>query len=591
METHIINSIIEALNSKFNKTPDSKLVTVQKTRPGIKGDFTVNVFPFVKEFGMAPQKLAEFLGQYIVDNQEFISSFEVINGFLNLVVDDKYWEKELQSIINNPSYGHLVIDKTKKPILVEYSSPNTNKPLHLGHIRNNLLGYSIATILEAAGNNVVKVNLVNDRGIHICKSMLAWERWGEGETPEQADLKGDHLVGKYYVMFDKALKEEIKNLVECGTLEENAMSQSALMEDAQQMLRDWEAGDDYVTKLWIKMNNWVCAGFEQTYNRMGVNFDKVYYESDTYLLGKDIVKKGFEEGYLYQKDDNSIWIDLKDEGLDEKLLLRGDGTSVYMTQDLGTADLRHKDFNPEKMLYVVGDEQNYHFNVLKLVFKKLGYKYWNDLVHISYGMVELPEGKMKSREGTVVDADDLLDEMIETAEKTTLELGKTEGFNQEELKKLFETLGLGALKYFILKVDPKKKMLFNPKESIDFNGNTGPFIQYTHARIRSLANKYGNENITIPVNYIMNEKERDLVILLSEYPATVQLAAANYSPAIIANYCYNLVKEYNQFYHDYSVLKAETEDAVKFRVLLSLNVGKVVKLGMSLLGIDVPEKM
>ncbi len=591
MENIILQTINTALESKFGKLPDPKLISVQKTRPGIDGDFTINVFPLVKEFGLPPQQLAEYIGGYSVENQESIKSFNVIKGFLNLVVDDSFWMSSLHKINNDPQFGHLSPDPSSPPILVEYSSPNTNKPLHLGHIRNNLLGYSIVTIVEAAGNRVIKVNLVNDRGIHICKSMLAWERWGEGETPEQAGLKGDHLVGKYYVMFDKALKEEIKNLVECGTLEENALSQSTLMEDAQQMLRDWEAGDDYVTKLWIKMNNWVCSGFEVTYKRMGVNFNKVYYESDTYLLGKEIVKKGFEDGILYQKEDNSIWIDLSDEGLDEKLLLRGDGTSVYMTQDLGTADLRFKDYNPAKMLYVVGDEQNYHFTVLKLVFKKLGYKYWDNLVHISYGMVELPEGKMKSREGTVVDADDLLDEMIETAEKTTMELGKTEGFNDEELKKLFETLGLGALKYFILKVDPKKKMLFNPKESIDFNGNTGPFIQYTHARIRSVISKFGSTKPSIPEGYQMNEKERALVILLSEYPSVVQQAASSFSPALIANFSYNLAKEFNQFYHDFSILKAETPDSVMFRVLLSENIGKIIKLSMSLLGISVPEKM
>ncbi|MBN2745414.1 MAG: arginine--tRNA ligase, partial [Bacteroidales bacterium] len=485
IEKLITTAFVEVLKTTFQKEINFEEVKIQKTRPEIEGDFTINVFPFVKLTGTNPQQLAQIAGEQIVENVDYLASFNVIKGFLNFVVKDSYWVSSLSKVVTDSRYGFVDFNPADQPILVEYSSPNTNKPLHLGHIRNNLLGYSLAEILKAAGNHVVKVNLVNDRGIHICKSMLAWERWGNGETPESSGMKGDHLVGKYYVLFDRYYKEEIKNLVDCGTLEENASKSSQLLIDAQKMLKMWENNDKYVTRLWIKMNEWVCSGFEKTYKRMGVDFDKVYYESDTYLLGKEMVNKGFQEEILFAKEDGSIWADLTDEGLDQKLLLRSDGTSVYMTQDLGTANLRYQDYQPKKMLYVVGNEQNYHFDVLKIVLKKLGYPYWDSIFHISYGMVELPEGKMKSREGTVVDADDLMEEMVMTARQITTELGKAKEMSEEDQETLFEEVGLGALKYFILKVDPKKTMLFNPAESIDFNGNTGPFIQYTHARIHS----------------------------------------------------------------------------------------------------------
>lgn len=591
IEIDITQKFVEVFKDVYNVDIQVEDVKIQKTRPEIEGDFTINVFPFLKISKQAPEALANTMGEEMSKRMEEISSFNVIKGFLNFILDDNYWIKLLKLANDEPSFGIVPIDKKDKPILIEYSSPNTNKPLHLGHIRNNLLGFSIAEILKAAGKNVVKVNLVNDRGIHICKSMLAWERWGEGENPETADMKGDHFVGKFYVKFDQYFKEEVKSLVDCGTLEENAVKASVLMRDAQKMLQMWERGDKYVTKLWIKMNEWVCAGFEQTYKRMGIDFDKVYYESDTYLLGKDIVKKGFENGVLFEKEDGSIWADLTEEGLDEKLLLRADGTSVYMTQDLGTADLRYKDFGPKKMLYVVGNEQNYHFDVLKIVLKKLGFPYWNDIMHISYGMVELPDGKMKSREGTVVDADILMEDMVETARQTTTELGKAAELPVDEQNILFEQIGLGALKYFILKVDPKKKMLFNPKESIDFNGNTGPFIQYTHARINSLLLRAKEDSNDYNFNFELGEKERELLVNISEFPDLIQTAAEQYSPALIANYIYNLSKEYNQFYHDFPVLKEENDDKRKFRLMLSFNTGKLLRLGMNLLGMSAPERM
>lgn len=564
-------------------------IMLQKTRKDVLGDFSFNVFPFVKNSGKSPETLANLLGEELMKLNE-VSKFEVVKGFLNLVIEEQYWIDLLNNQVHNPTYGFSE-PNTKETVLIEYSSPNTNKPLHLGHIRNNLLGYSIAEIVKANGNKVVKVNLVNDRGIHICKSMLAWERWGNGETPESSGLKGDHLVGKYYVAFDKAYKAEIKQLVENGTLEENADAQSELMQDARQMLRDWEDGDAYTTKLWLKMNEWVCSGFDVTYNRLGVDFDKVYYESDTYLLGKEIVKKGLENGVLFQEEDGSIWIDLEAEGLDKKLLLRSDGTSVYMTQDLGTAELRIRDFDASEMLYVVGNEQNYHFDVLKLVLKKLGYSWADGLTHISYGMVELPNGKMKSREGTVVDADDLLDEMINTAKETTLALGKISEFTDLEAETLYANIGLGALKYFILKVDPKKKMMFNPEDSIDFNGNTGPFIQYTHARIRSVLNKAGNLPKMQLSGFDINEKEKDLLKNISQYPEVIKNAGANYSPALVANYIYELAREYNQFYHECPILKEEDALKVAFRLNLSAFTANVIKSGMLLLGIQVPNRM
>lgn len=591
IEKLITTAFVEVLKTTFQKEINFEEVKIQKTRPEIEGDFTINVFPFVKLTGTNPQQLAQIAGEQIVENVDYLASFNVIKGFLNFVVKDSYWVSSLSKVVTDSRYGFVDFNPADQPILVEYSSPNTNKPLHLGHIRNNLLGYSLAEILKAAGNHVVKVNLVNDRGIHICKSMLAWERWGNGETPESSGMKGDHLVGKYYVLFDRYYKEEIKNLVDCGTLEENASKSSQLLIDAQKMLKMWENNDKYVTRLWIKMNEWVCSGFEKTYKRMGVDFDKVYYESDTYLLGKEMVNKGFQEEILFAKEDGSIWADLTDEGLDQKLLLRSDGTSVYMTQDLGTANLRYQDYQPKKMLYVVGNEQNYHFDVLKIVLKKLGYPYWDSIFHISYGMVELPEGKMKSREGTVVDADDLMEEMVMTARQITTELGKAKEMSEEDQETLFEEVGLGALKYFILKVDPKKTMLFNPAESIDFNGNTGPFIQYTHARIHSLLQKVPLDNLPKDIIGDIATKERDLLVMLQEFPATVQDAATQYSPAIIANYIYTLAKEFNQFYHDFPVLKEEDIQKRNFRISLTQATGMVLKNGMALLGMKAPNKM
>ena len=588
----IRQNIAEGLKSLFDADVDINTVKIEKTRKDIEGDFTVNVFPFVRFARKSPEQTAEALGQFVQEKVEHIQSFNVIKGFLNFELSNGYWFAQFAENHTNDDFGYVAPDETEKPIVVEYSSPNTNKPMHLGHIRNNLLGYSIAEILEASGKHVKKVNLVNDRGIHICKSMKAWELWGKGETPDIAGKKGDHFVGDYYVMFDKAFKTEVKRIVEKGTIEENAVKQSVLMQDARKMLQDWEAGDDYTTKLWIKMNEWVCSGFDETYTRLGVNFDKVYYESDTYLLGKDIVAKGLEDGVLVQKEDNSVWIDLREEGLDEKLLLRADGTSVYMTQDLGTADLRLKDFGPKELLYVVGDEQNYHFQVLKLSLKKLGYEIGDDITHISYGMVELPEGKMKSREGNVVDADDLMNEMHETAKQLTTELGKASELSQEEAETLFETIGLGALKYFMLKVDPKKKMMFNPKESIDFNGNTGPFIQYTYARIRSMVRKGGDcLNAELGAEISLHDKEKELLAGLTEFPQIVQQAAAQFSPAIIANYVYDIAKSYNSFYHDCPVLKADDENVRCFRLQLSNFTSTVLRQGMKLLGVTMPEQM
>ncbi len=592
IETKIIRAFCESFKELFDTEIETEKVNIQKTRAEVEGDYTINVFPFVRFARKSPEQTAELLGKAISAKVAEIESFNVIKGFLNFCIADKYWINVFKDAAAADDYGFVKPDKKERPVLIEYSSPNTNKPLHLGHIRNNLLGWSIAEILKASGVNAVKVNLVNDRGIHICKSMLAWERWGKGETPETSGMKGDHLVGKYYVMFDQRFKTEVKNMVDRGTLEENAVKQSELLKDARKMLKMWEEKDEYVTKLWIKMNEWVCSGFEETYKRMGVDFDKVYYESDTYLLGKEIVRKGFEDGTFFKKDDGSIWVDLTDEGLDQKLLLRADGTSVYITQDLGTAQLRYKDFNPTKMLYVVGNEQNYHFEVLRLILKKLGYKYWNDIVHISYGMVELPEGKMKSREGTVVDADDLMDEMTETAARTTTELGKAGEMDEQARKVLFEQIGLGALKYFILKVDPKKTMLFNPKESIDFNGNTGPFIQYTHARICSLLSKAGKEDFDFDANTLeISEKEKDLLVLISQFPKIIRSAADSFSPALVANYVYNMAKEYNQFYQKHSVLKEENAEKRNFRILLSKTVRDIIRKSLGVMGIAAPERM
>lgn len=556
---------------------------------------TLVVFPFLKASRKNPEATATEIGEYLVKNESAVASYNVIKGFLNLVIASNCWIDQLNDINENDRYGLKDVTEQSPLIMVEYSSPNTNKPLHLGHVRNNLLGYSLAEILKANGNKVVKTNIVNDRGIHICKSMLAWEKWGEGITPEKAGKKGDHLIGDFYVLFDKHYKAELKELESKGMTKEEAEAASTLMAEAREMLRKWEAGDKKIVELWRMMNEWVYAGFDETYRQMGVDFDKIYYESETYLEGKEKVLEGLEKGIMYRKDDGSVWADLTAEGLDHKLLLRGDGTSVYMTQDIGTAKLRFKDYPIDKMIYVVGNEQNYHFQVLSILLDKLGFSWGKDLVHFSYGMVELPEGKMKSREGTVVDADDLMEEMINTARETSSELGRLDKFSDEEISNIARIVGLGALKYFILKVDPRKNMMFNPKESIDFNGNTGPFIQYTHARICSVLRKAEELGINLPErisdDVVLSEKEISLIQHLAEFAAVITDAGQQYSPAIIANYVYDLVKEYNQFYHDFSILKEENPDVRIFRLVLSKNVAKIVRLGMKLLGIEVPDRM
>lgn len=553
------------------------------------------VFPFLKVSHRSPEETARAIGQYLVENEPAVSDFNVIKGFLNLSISPAYWSQLLHEIDADENFGRVEAKADAPLIMIEYSSPNTNKPLHLGHVRNNLLGYSLANILQANGYRVVKTNIVNDRGIHICKSMLAWEKWGNGVTPQSSGKKGDHLIGDFYVLFDKHYKAEVAALMAEGKTKEEAEAASPLMAEARDMLRRWEAGDEQVRSVWRMMNEWVYAGFDETYRRLGVNFDKIYYESETYLEGKEKVLEGLKKGIMYRKEDGSVWADLTAEGLDEKLLLRSDGTSVYMTQDIGTAKLRYQDFPIDKMIYVVGNEQNYHFQVLSILLDKLGFKWGKDLVHFSYGMVELPEGKMKSREGTVVDADDLMDEMEETARETSAELGKLDACSPEEAREISRIVGMGALKYFILKVDPRKNMTFNPKESIDFNGNTGPFIQYTYARICSLMRKAADAAIdyrhidTSAVTPV--EKETDLIQNLASYPAIVAEAGRSYSPALIANYVYDLVKEYNQYYHDYSILREEDEAVRAFRIMLSANVAKVVKSGMALLGIEVPTRM
>jgi arginyl-tRNA synthetase len=585
--------------------PESS-VQIQKTKKEFKGHLTLVVFPLLKISKKNPEQTATEIGDYLVKNQSFISEYNVIKGFLNLTIAPAYWINILNEINQNPAFGTKTAGEHSPLVMIEYSSPNTNKPLHLGHIRNNLLGYSISEILKATGNRVVKTNIVNDRGIHICKSMLAWKRWGNGDTPESTGKKGDHLIGDYYVKFDQEYKKELTDLQANGLSKEEAEKQSSLMAEAREMLRLWEAGDPATVELWQTMNSWVYAGFDETYKALGVDFDKIYYESNTYLEGKEKVLEGLQKGVFYQKDDGSVWADLTGDGLDEKLLLRADGTSVYMTQDIGTAKLRFDDYPIDKMVYVVGNEQNYHFQVLSLLLDKLGFEFGKGLVHFSYGMVELPEGKMKSREGTVVDADDLIAEMIQTAKATSDELGKLDGCSPEEANEISRIVGLGALKYFILKVDPRKNMVFNPKESIDFNGNTGPFVQYTYARIQSLLRKanitsqplegeVGRQTLQLPKSLsgdlAVNEKEEMLIQMLSEFPATVQEAAGSFSPALIANYVYDLVKEYNQFYHDYSILREENESIKQFRLILSANVGKTIKTGFGLLGFEVPERM
>ena len=586
-----ISGVVARATEELYGVSDSSQLQIQKTRKEFEGDYTVVVFPLLRASRKSPEATATELGEKIVASTPEIKSFNVIKGFLNLSVDSSFWASRFSEIVNTENYG--MAPASGRTIMIEYSSPNTNKPLHLGHIRNNLLGYSVATILKANGHNVIKVNLVNDRGIHICKSMLAWQLYGNGETPESSGMKGDHLVGKYYVEFDKHYKAQIKELVEGGLSEDDAKRQAPVMVQAQEMLRKWEAKDPEVYALWEKMNGWVYDGFDVTYKAMGVDFDKVYYESQTYLLGKSLVEDGLNKGIFFRKEDNSVWIDLEADGLDQKLLLRGDGTSVYMTQDLGTALSRFEENKLDDMIYVVGNEQNYHFQVLKLVLKKLGYEWSDNIFHLSYGMVELPEGKMKSREGTVVDADDLIADMIGTAREMSDELGKLDGCSEEEAAAISEMVGLGALKYFILKVDPKKTMLFDPRESIDFNGNTGPFIQYTHARIRSIMRKADEAGITADdyTSATLLPEEVELIKTLADYPAVVRNAGQQFAPSVIAAYAYDLAKQFNGYYHDHSILKEENTTTRSLRLKLASEVARVIRSAMSLLGIAVPERM
>ena len=604
IENEIISSVIAAVKELYGQDVPEKMVALQKTKSNFEGNLTLVVFPFLKMSKKKPEDTAQEIGEYLKKNCcNVIADFNVVKGFLNLSIAPAAWVRLLNTINADPKFGEKPVTEQSPLVMIEYSSPNTNKPLHLGHVRNNLLGWSLAQIMEANGNKVIKTNIVNDRGIHICKSMLAWLKWGNGETPETSGKKGDHLIGDYYVAFDKHYREEIAELkaqymkegMEEEAATEKAKAEAPLIKEAHEMLVKWENNDPEVRALWQKMNNWVYAGFDETYKMMGVSFDKIYYESNTYLEGKKKVEEGLEKGLFFRKDDNSVWADLTDEGLDQKLLLRSDGTSVYMTQDIGTADLRFKDFPIDKMIYVVGNEQNYHFQVLSILLDRLGFKWGKDLVHFSYGMVELPNGKMKSREGTVVDADDLMAEMIKDARQTSDELGKFKDMSEEERQEISRIVGLGALKYFILKVDARKNMLFNPEESIDFNGNTGPFIQYTYARIRSIMRKAAAEGIEIPATLSadapINEKEIDLIQKMNDFATAVADAGNNYNPAGIANYCYELTKEFNQFYHDYSILNAESEAEKTTRLVLAANIAKILKNGMALLGIEVPERM
>lgn len=593
----IEEKVKEGLNSVFKITPEEKIIQIQKTRKEFEGDVTVVVFPLTKITKKSPEETGKILGDYLIQNTNFIEKYNIIKGFLNLSVTNRYYIDFFYKIIGDEKFGFVPENSKSQTIMVEYSSPNTNKPLHLGHIRNNLLGHSICEILKANGYRVIKTNLVNDRGIHICKSMLAWKKWYYGITPEQAGKKGDHFVGDMYVLFEKHYKEQVKELMQQGFTEEEALRKAPIIQEALEMLRKWEAGDKETVEIWKMMNSWVYEGFEETYKKLGITFDKIYYESDTYLIGKKVVYEGLEKG-IFQKDpDGSIWIDLTDEGLDRKLLLRSDGTSVYITQDIGTAQIRQQEFSPDKMIYVVGNEQNYHFKVLSIILDRLGYPWAKTLYHLSYGMVELPEGKMKSREGKVVDADDLIEEMITTAEKMSNELGKLEGLDEEEKKNIYRIIGLGALKYFILKVDPVKNMIFNPQESIDFNGHTGPFIQYTYARIRSIFRKAKESNIEYDINNVKNEnivitpQERDILKLISEFPDIIKISCEEYNPANLANYLYILAREYNQFYQEIPILKAEDPDLRNFRLGLSKKTGEIIKNGLSLLGIEVPERM
>ncbi len=594
IETIIQKGVKKALTELYDFTPAENQIQIQNTRKDLEGDVTVVVFPFLRFSKKSPEQTGNEIGTSLVKNIEFVNSFNVIKGFLNLEIKSSFWIDSLLEAYSDKNFGIYNQPKVAETVMVEYSSPNTNKPLHLGHIRNNLLGYSISEILKATGKKVIKTNIVNDRGIHICKSMYAWQKWGNGRTPENTGLKGDHLVGEFYVEFDKHYKAEVAELIGKGLSKEEAENQAPSILAARELLVKWEAKEQETMELWKTMNSWVYEGFDVTYKTLGVDFDKIYYESETYLVGKEEVLRGLKEGLFYKKEDGSVWADLTAEKLDQKILLRSDGTSVYMTQDIGTAKMRYEDYSIDKMVYVVGNEQNYHFQVLAILLDKLGYKWGKDLYHFSYGMVELPSGKMKSREGTVVDADDLVENMVNVARNVANELGKLDSLSESDAEDTYRMIALGALKYFILKVDPKKNMLFNPEESIDFNGNTGPFIQYTYARIQSVLRKATDKNITINSNINVDEisgKEKELLKRVSLFPSVVAEAADNYSPAVIANYCYELVKEYNQFYHDHYIISESNEEIRNFRLVLSSTVASVIKKGMNLLGIEMPERM
>ena len=595
IESIITEGIAQAVKTLYGQEVQTNLIQIQKTKKEFSGDITLVVFPLLKASKKSPEQTANDIGNYLQSNIPQIASFNVIKGFLNLEISNSFWLGFFDKVKNENGYGYRRSDDTSKPVMVEYSSPNTNKPLHLGHIRNNLLGYSISKIMQASGHKIVKANLVNDRGIHICKSMLAWQKFGNGATPASSHTKGDHLVGDYYVRFDKEYKQQIAELMSKGQTEDEAKKNAPIIREAQDMLLKWEQGDKATVELWKTMNGWVYEGFDVTYKKLGVDFDKIYYESETYLLGKAIVQEGLQKGVFYKKDDGSVWVDLTKDGLDNKLLLRGDGTSVYMTQDIGTAHSRFKEFDLEELIYVVGNEQNYHFQVLSLVMQKLGFSWAKKLTHLSYGMVELPEGKMKSREGTVVDADDLIEGMIQTAKEMSEELGKLEEFTPAEKENIYRIIGLGALKYFILKVDPKKNMTFDPKESIDFNGNTGPFIQYTYARILSVLRKADADKkvptFSIADPSILAKKETSLIKFIYEFEAIVQEAAKEYNPGVIANFCYDLAKDFNQFYHDFPIIKEENAELRNFRLALSSRVAALLLSAMNLLGIEMPERM